>query len=55
MVEVSVIIPTYNRSKLLKEAIESVLKQSYTYFDVVVLDNEATDDTPSIVEQIPPI
>jgi len=52
MPNVSVIIPTYNRSQLLKEAIESVLKQSHTDFEVIVVDDGSTDDTRSVVEQI---
>jgi len=35
MCTVSVIIPTYNRSNLVKEAIESVLQQTYTDFEVL--------------------
>ncbi|MCK4888015.1 MAG: glycosyltransferase family 2 protein [Planctomycetes bacterium] len=53
MPTVSVIIPTYNRSKLLKEAIESVLKQNYTDFEILVIDDGSSDNTRSVVEQIP--
>lgn len=52
MPAVSVIIPTYNRSKVVKEAIESVLKQSYTDLEVIVVDDGSTDDTSSVVKQI---
>lgn len=51
MPSVSVIIPTYNRSKLLKEAIESVLQQNYTDFEVLVVDDGSTDDTHSVVKR----
>ena len=53
MPKVSVIIPTYNRSKLVKEAVESVLAQSYTDFEILVIDDGSTDDTRSVIEQIP--
>jgi len=50
---VSVTIPTYNRSNLVKEAIESVLKQTYTDLEVLVVDDGSIDDTRSVVERIP--
>ncbi len=53
MPSASVIIPTYNRSALVKEAIESVLRQSYTDFEVLVVDDGSADDTRSVVKQIP--
>jgi GT2 family glycosyltransferase len=42
---VSVIIPTHNRWPLVGEAIESVLKQSYRDFELIVIDDGSTDDT----------
>ncbi len=42
-------IPTYNRSGLLREAIESVLAQDFTSFRVIVSDNASDDDTPEVV------
>ncbi len=42
---VSVIIPTYNRSNIVHEAIESVLAQTYTDIELVVIDDGSTDDT----------
>jgi glycosyltransferase involved in cell wall biosynthesis len=46
---VSVIIPTYNRAEYLKQAIESVLAQSYSNFELLILDNCSPDNTPEIV------
>ena len=48
-VQVTVGIPTRNRSRLLGRAIASVLGQSYRHFTLVVSDNASDDDTASVV------
>jgi len=42
---VSTIIPSYNRSATLSEAVESALNQSYSPIEVIVVDDGSTDDT----------
>jgi GT2 family glycosyltransferase len=50
---VTVIIPTYNRSVFLVEAIESVLAQSYQDYELVVANGGSTDDTAQRVGPTP--
>jgi glycosyltransferase involved in cell wall biosynthesis len=47
---VSVCIPAYNASRFIAASIESVLKQSYAAFELVVVDDASTDDTVGIVQ-----
>jgi glycosyltransferase involved in cell wall biosynthesis len=49
---VTIAIPTYNRMKYLRQAIESALRQSYAEIEVIVSDNCSTDGTAEIVEAI---
>lgn len=49
---VSVIIPTYNRSALLREAIQSVADQQYRPIECIVVDDGSRDDTKQVVEQL---
>jgi glycosyltransferase involved in cell wall biosynthesis len=47
---VSVIIPTYNRAWILREAIDSVLSQEFTDYELIVVDDGSTDDTRAILD-----
>ncbi|MEM9543409.1 MAG: glycosyltransferase family 2 protein [Cyanobacteria bacterium P01_E01_bin.42] len=49
MAKVTVCIPTYNRQKLLKFAIDSVLAQTMTDWEAIVCDDGSTDDTPDLL------
>lgn len=48
---VSVIMPCYNREGYISEAIESILEQTYTNFEFIILDNCSTDNTYEIVKE----
>lgn len=49
--EITTIIPTFRRPKLLQRAIRSVLNQTYPNFRVCVYDNASGDETQSVVEE----
>lgn len=48
---VSVIIPAYNCSRYVREAIDSVLAQTFTDFELVVVNDTSTDDTPAVLAE----
>ena len=52
--EISVIIPTYNRCDLLKRAINSVIKQTITPKEIIIVDNGSTDQTYQMVSSLFP-
>ncbi len=47
----SLIIPTYNRLPMLKEAVHSVLKQDFEDFELIVVDDGSTDGTAEEIEK----
>jgi len=49
--DVSVLMPTYNDAKYIQCAIESLLNQSYTKWELIIIDDGSTDNTPSIINK----
>lgn len=47
----SIIIPSYNHSGFVAEAIQSVLHQTFTDYEIIVIDDGSTDDTREVVTQ----
>lgn len=52
MPKLSVCIPTYNSAGYLSQAIESVLRQDYRDFEIVIADDASTDRTPELCRSI---
>ena len=49
---VSVIIPSYNHEKYIRECVLSVLNQTYKNLEVFVMDDNSTDDSPNVLKKI---
>ena len=46
---VTVLLPVYNSEKYLKEAIDSILNQTYNYFDLLIINDGSTDYSQEII------
>ncbi|MDT0644510.1 glycosyltransferase family 2 protein [Zunongwangia sp. F363] len=49
--EISVIIPTFNRAHIIPETLESVLAQTFTNWECLIIDDGSTDNTDELVEK----
>lgn len=49
MPRVSVVIPTLNRASLISETLDSILASGYRNFEIIVVDDGSTDETPAVI------
>lgn len=52
---VSVVIPTYNHARFLPEAVASVHSQSYSQWEIIVVDDGSVDDTAAVASRLPEV
>jgi len=48
---VTVVVPTYNNASLLPETIDKILAQSFTDFDLIIVDDGSSDDTAAVIRR----
>ena len=51
MINVSIIIPTYNSAYTLRKTLKSIFDQTYQKFEVIIIDSYSTDNTLNIVNE----
>lgn len=49
---VSIIMPSYNTGRFIEESIKSILAQTYTNWELIIVDDASTDDTDAVVESL---
>lgn len=48
-IKISVVIPTYNHATFLKRALDSVISQEFSSFEIIVVDNHSSDNTKEVI------
>jgi glycosyltransferase involved in cell wall biosynthesis len=49
---VSIVLPTYNRANFLPQAFDSIAQQTFTDWELIIVDDGSRDDTAAVVEQL---
>jgi glycosyltransferase involved in cell wall biosynthesis len=47
---ISIVVPTYNREKKLKRVVQSIIKQTYKNWELIIVDNYSSDNTETLIE-----
>ena len=47
---ISVLLPAFNAEKFLKESLESILNQTYTNFELIIINDGSSDRTQGIID-----
>lgn len=50
-IQVSIVMPVFNSNKYLSEAIESVLQQTFTSWELIIVDDHSTDGSINIIKK----
>ena len=53
MEKVSVIVPVFNAEAYLRECLDSIINQTYTYLEIIVVNDGSTDRSAAICEEYP--
>ena len=51
MPKVSIVLPTYNGQDFISESIESIIRQTYTDWELIIVNDCSTDDTQQIIDK----
>lgn len=51
MKKISVILPTYNSEKYIEKCVKSILNQTYSNIELIIIDDNSTDSTPRLLTQ----
>lgn len=50
--KVSIIVPTYNGEKYIKKCVESIMNQTYSNIEIIIVNDGSTDSTKKIIEEL---
>ncbi len=50
--QISVLMPTYNQAAFIRRAVYSLLAQTYTNWELLIMDDGSTDDTPALIAEL---